>query len=347
MNKIALVGEAWGEQEEIQRAPFVGPSGYHLTLMLEEAGIRRADCLLTNVFNLRPKPSNDVENLCGTKAEGIPDFPPLRAGKYVKSTYAGELTRLYGELTLAAPNVVVALGATAAWALCKSSGINKIRGAVTQSYFRVAVPQSGITRPLKVLPTFHPAYVLRDWSTRPVTIFDLKKALRESAYPDVRRPERTVYIEPTLGDLEWYYREHVSGATSLSIDIETAGNQITCVGFAPSPRHALVVPFVDYRKPGFSYWASLEEEMCAWDFVRRCCHHPAKKIFQNGLYDIHFLWRGYGIKVVNCEDDTMLLHHALQPESEKGLAFLGSVYTDEASWKLMRQRGKETIKRDD
>ena len=37
----------------------------------------------------------------------------------------------------------------------------------------------------------------------------------------------------------------------------------------------------------------------------------------------------------------MLLHHALQPESEKGLAFLGSVYTNEASWKMMRQAGED------
>jgi hypothetical protein len=43
----------------------------------------------------------------------------------------------------------------------------------------------------------------------------------------------------------------------------------------------------------------------------------------------------------------MLLHHALQPESEKSLGFLGSIYTDEASWKTMRQRGKTTIKRDE
>jgi hypothetical protein len=65
------------------------------------------------------------------------------------------------------------------------------------------------------------------------------------------------------------------------------------------------------------------------------------------MYDLHFLWRGYGIPTVNCDDDTMLLHHSLQPESEKGLGFLGSVYTNEASWKLMRARGKTTIKRDE
>jgi len=42
----------------------------------------------------------------------------------------------------------------------------------------------------------------------------------------------------------------------------------------------------------------------------------------------------------------MLAHHALQPESEKGLGFLGSVYTNEPSWKLMRARGKGTIKKE-
>jgi hypothetical protein len=41
----------------------------------------------------------------------------------------------------------------------------------------------------------------------------------------------------------------------------------------------------------------------------------------------------------------MLLHHALQPESLKGLGFLGSVYTDEGNWKQMRNVG--TVKRDD
>jgi hypothetical protein len=71
------------------------------------------------------------------------------------------------------------------------------------------------------------------------------------------------------------------------------------------------------------------------------------KTFQNGLYDISFLWRSYGLRVRNPEHDTMLLHHALQPESPKGLDFLGSVYTEEASWKLMRPRGKQTIKRDE
>ena len=40
----------------------------------------------------------------------------------------------------------------------------------------------------------------------------------------------------------------------------------------------------------------------------------------------------------NYADDTMLMHHALQPESNKGLGFLGSVYTNHSSWKTMRTK---------
>jgi hypothetical protein len=62
------------------------------------------------------------------------------------------------------------------------------------------------------------------------------------------------------------------------------------------------------------------------------------------MYDIAFLWRAYGVKVMNADEDTMLLHHALYPESEKSLGYLGSIYTDEGSWKRMRKT--DTIKED-
>jgi hypothetical protein len=199
----------------------------------------------------------------------------------------------------------------------------------------------------KCLPTYHPAAILRQWDLRAVSVLDLAKANRESEYPEIRRPERTIYIEPTLTDLEWYYVTYLAAAKSITFDIETAGEQITCIGFAPDDKSAIVIPFVDPRKEGGSYWATPGDEACAWTYVRNVLNSPQPKIAQNGLYDIHFLWRSYGITVNNFEDDTMLLHHSLMPESEKGLAFLGSVYTNEASWKLMRQRGKTTIKRDE
>lgn len=340
---IAIVGEAWGESEEAARAPFVGTSGWALNQMLDEAGIHRADCFLTNVFNLRPPGGNDVGNLCTSKADGVAGLGPVTLGKYLNPKYLPELDRLRQEITELKPNIIIALGNTAAWAILGSSGISRIRGTVT-SGGRIGYEGN------KVLPTFHPAAVLRDWSLRPVTVLDLAKAKRESAFPDIRRPERTIYLEPTLEDLEWYLETQLRNASVISFDIETSGDQITCIGFAPSPTSALVVPFRDNRRDNSSghmgsYWPTHEAEVVAWGFVRRVLRLPQRKVAQNGLYDINFLWTRYGITVTNYEDDTMLLHHALQPESLKGLGFLGSVYTNESSWKLMNRRDP-TVKRE-
>lgn len=332
--KIAILGEAWGAEEERARAPFVGASGQELTRMLSEAGIHRADCFLTNVFNLRPDEKNDIEAICGPKDHGIPGLGPLKPGKFVLAKYAPELERCKRELQENRPNIIIALGNTALWFLVGGGAISKVRGTVGQSSLG------------KYIPTFHPAAILREWSNRPVTVLDLAKSKRESEYPEVRLPRRVVYIEPSLQDLEWFYETHLANCQSISFDIETSGSQITCIGFAPGAGHALVVPFVDARKADGSYWPDRGSERAAWGFVRRVLALPQPKIAQNGLYDINFLWAGYGIPVTNAGEDTMLLHHALQPESQKGLGFLGSVYTNESAWKLLGRKGVETIKRD-
>lgn len=338
--KIAIVGEAWGEHEERERMPFVGPAGWQLNSMLGEAGIRRADCFLTNCFNIRPRPTNKIDNLCASRKEVRHALPPLSSGKYIRDEYLPELDRLYRELSEAAPNVIVTCGGTATWALLRDGRISKLRGAVAES---VTVPGR------KVLPTYHPSYILQGgYEARHVTILDLIKARRESEFPEIRRPVRTVYTEPLLTELDWFYDRFILPSKLLAIDIETRGERITCIGFAPSIDMALVVPFEDLRKPGLNYWGSVQAEVAAWHWVKKVCMCPVPKVFQNGLFDMHRLWRGYGIPVHNAEHDTMLLHHALQPESPKGLDYLGSVYTSESAWKLgIRLKHKGTIKKED
>lgn len=336
MVQLILLGEAWGKEEEAEGKPFVGSAGYILNTMLSQVGISRSECHVTNVFNFRPQPSNDVKNLCGPKAEGIPGLPPLIKGKYVNAQYAPELDRLYRELAFHKPNLVVALGATAAWAMLGTTGIRAIRGA----------PLLGRDN-IKVLPTYHPAAIMRDWSLRPITLSDLAKASREQHFPDLRRPQRFIHTAPSLGDLAAFERDYIDPSRDLSIDIETIGTQITEIGFAPSVDRCLVVPFYDRTQTDGNYWRSLHDELAAWAWVRRQCAKPHTKVFQNGLYDMHFTWRQYGIRMnVEKNDDTMLMHHAEQPEMEKGLGFLGSVYTDEAAWKFMREK-HETAKRED
>lgn len=340
-NKLFILGEAYGEAEDKAKAPFVGPTGYELTRLLEMVDIRRADCYLSNVFNLRPA-GNQIGELCGLKEDSIKGYPSLPIGYgrrgYIRKEFSCELNRLGEELLDINPNLVLALGNTACWAMLGVTAISKLRGVTAISTHTA----SGF----KVLPTYHPAAIFKQYELRPIVAMDFDKARREQEFPEIRRPKREIWIEPSLQDLDEFHRRYIKPCKLLSVDIETAGNQVTCIGFAPFPDMALVIPFVDPRKLGRSYWASQTDEVFAWTFVKKVLESKVPKLFQNGLYDIAFLWRAYGIRVRNAEEDTMLLSHALQPESLKNLGFLGSIYTDEGAWKQMRQR-KTTIKKDD
>lgn len=332
---IVIVGEAWGrEEEEAGGKPFVGSSGRILNSMLAQAGINRSECYLTNVFNLRPQPTNDVKNLCGPKDQGIPGYPSLSQGKYVDARFAPELDRLFAEINDRKPNLIIAFGATPAWALLRTSGIRAIRGAPALSHLGC-----------KVLPTYHPAAVMRDWSLRPIVLADLDKAKREAEFPEVRRPEREIWIEPSIEDVLRFEKDYIVPATQVAEDIENIGRIITCVGFATDPQHAIVIPFYAPEKPNGNYWDTFQEEREAWIVINRV-HMWKEIIFQNGCYDINHLWRTMGLPAFGATHDPMLLHHALQPELQKGLGFLGSIYTNEAAWKVMRKE-TGTIKRED
>lgn len=335
--KIALVGEAWGETEAQTGLPFMGSSGQELTRMLGEAGISVSSCFMTNTFNLRPA-NNDIETLCGPKgAVGAGyNLLPIRQGKYILPEYLGELARLKSELTAARPNLAIALGGTAAWALIGSAKITAQRGTITESCL---VPG------LKVLPTFHPSAILRNWANRPIVVADLLKAAREQEYPEIRRPQRQVLINPTLDEVIDITEQIIGGDPGLlAVDIETAHRQITMIGFAWGVDRAAVIPFA-LKHPFRSYWPDHESEVKAWRCVKAIVESQVPKLFQNGLYDIQYIAR-MGFAVNNCAHDTMLLHHALYPELPKSLGFLGSIYTNEAAWKLMRHN-TETTKRDE
>lgn len=366
MAQTLIVGEAWGKEEAAGRRPFLGATGRELNLLLEEAGwfepgtaarlntdlwaaqnaylpsvkekiyaerdefFRSHGIFLTNVLNLRPN-GNRVEDCCGPKWG---TRPAIRPGKYLRPEFTPELERLEQEIRDERPNLIIGLGATALWFALGRGSITKHRGTVSATSYG------------KFLPTFHPSYLMRgSWDQRPVVILDLIKARRERGFAEVRRPQRKVYIPEVVSDVEGLLPRLVS-AQRLSIDIETAGNQITCIGFAWSTTETLVIPIFDDRRETRSYW-SLEDERQVWRLIARICGLPVPKIFQNGLYDLHFLWRRYGIACANCEHDTMLLSHALYPEMSKGLGFLGSLYSSEPAWKLMRRRGRDATLKDE
>lgn len=343
--KILIVGEAPGKNEDITGTPFVGASGFLLAEMLADAGLaprpsrgtismmnwwKDSPFAVTNVFLERP-PNNKIEAFCAGKKEvggTAYTLPPLRQGKYVRPEYLHNLNRLRDEIEEVRPNLILALGATACWALLRKTKISTIRGTLAESIFGP-----------KTLPAYHPAAILRNWEYRTITVADFMKAAREQDSPDLIRPRRELWVEPTLADLA-RFQPYIDEAPYLSIDIETAKGQILCVGIATSPDRALILPFVDRRKPNYSYWPDLNTEVQAWKWLRRVLESPKPKGGQNFLYDIQWLWTKAGIAPRNITFDTMLKHHALQPELPKSLGFLASVYTNEPEWKAMRKEEK-------
>jgi uracil-DNA glycosylase len=365
---VVLVGEARGEAEARLRSSFVGPSGVELLRMLDKAqllvlsaadrqrldryyqtrdpalveviwGFHQGKVMRTNVFQLHP-PGNDLQWFCGPKAVALAGYPALSGGsKYVRDEFEPELDRLASEVMAADPNLIICLGNTALWAFTGKTTITKFRGTTMLSTYTAVG--------FKVLPTFHPAAIMRQWKNRPTVIADLMKAKHEATFPEVQRPHREAWIEPSLEDISSFVKDRARGCRLLSVDIETSGQRITCIGFAPDAGIGIVIPFDDPRQKGGSYWPSAACEVECWKIVRSVLEDASiPKLFQNGLYDIAFLWRGYGVKTMGAQEDTMLLSHALQPEGLKGLGYLGSVFSDEGAWKNMHSH-RATIKRDD
>ena len=81
--------------------------------------------------------------------------------------------------------------------------------------------------------------------------------------------------------------------------------------------------------------------------MRKVLLGPAKKVMQNGSYDLQYIWKKFHCEINNWDADTTLAHHALYPESQKDLGFLGSVYTTEPSWKHMRHRSGDDLKKEE
>jgi uracil-DNA glycosylase len=351
---LFFIGEAWGENESRISQAFVGHSGLELLRMLSDAKLldltsadrgfisdfyKRGDpksvdaiwklhqdeFYRTNVFNIHP-PANNLAWFCGPKDTRLAGYPPLLPSKYVQAGYQSQLDRLGDEILAVDPNLIIGLGNTALWALCGHTGVSKLRGTTQET--------THIVSGFKLLPTYHPAAVLRQWELRPTTVIDLAKAGRENAFPDIRRPACEIWIEPTLADIRTFINDHIRGCDLLSVDIETSGRRITCIGLAPSHSRAIVIPFDDERRKDGNYWPDHSSEAQAWGLVRSVLiDSNIPKLFQNGQFDVAVLWRSYGIGVRGVSEDTMLLSHALQPEALKGLGYLGSLYCDFGAWK--------------
>lgn len=335
--KILILGTSLTQADQDSGEIFSGLTGSILFPMLSRVGIDKRDCHFANVIN-QVSDGYGFDSFCTTnKADGIKDRTYLARGKYLHKKYQPELDRLAREIEEVNPNIIIALGALPLWALTRSAALKKFRGTPLLNYEGTH----------KIIATWEPLQIMRQWKLRVVAVSDLDKAARQSKFPELRRPQRYLHLDPTLEEIEEFYHTYIVPAPFLSTDIETAALTVTEVGFATSATRAIVIPFYDKAKPNGNYWSTFEEEKQAWYWVRKIWTEKLH-VGQNFSYDMKYMWQMMGIPTPRLLGDTMLLHHSLQPELEKGLGFLASLYTDEPSWKFMRADAKsKTAKKED
>lgn len=323
--KVMIVGEAPGENEVKLRRPFVGASGYFLDDILKEAGLMRGSCFVTNVCRQRP-PDNDIEEwFAFTLKARTPDHK-LVQGQWVLPPLVFGRDLLLQEIALVKPTIIIALGNVALWALTGNWGVRKWRSSI--------LPFTHEGHTCKVIPTYHPAAVLREYALKPVFTHDLRRARTElDRGPLIPDPGYRFTIRPTFEQatqtLQTLLRKLDDSICSLPIaaDIETRGGHTACLGLAWTIKDAICIPWMCLERPE-GYW-SPEEEVELIQLTNRILTHPqACIIWQNGAYDHQYEHRYHMIQP-NLGWDTMLAHHAMFSISLKSLDFLSSMYCDQ------------------
>ena len=141
---LMFVGEAPGADEDVQGVPFVGRAGQLLTKMIEAMGFTRDQVYIANVIKCRPPENRNPE------PDEVERCEPF----------------LFKQIESIQPKVIVALGAFAAKTLLKTQDpISRLRGRVYEYHGA------------KLIPTFHPSFLLRSPNQKKYAWDDLKKAL--------------------------------------------------------------------------------------------------------------------------------------------------------------------------
>jgi DNA polymerase len=143
--KLMFVGEAPGRDEDIKGIPFVGRAGQLLTKIIESIDLSRESVYIANVIKCRPPQNRNPE------VDEVETCEPF----------------LFSQIDAIKPKVIVALGTFAAQTLLKSTEtISRLRGKVYEY------------RGSSLIPTFHPAFLLRS-PTRKRDVWEDMKKVRE------------------------------------------------------------------------------------------------------------------------------------------------------------------------
>ena len=336
-NDIALIGEAWGEEEDAQKRPFVGRAGEQLNKLLGASGIDRSLCYVTNVLHERPA-ANDFGVYYEDKSRKHPT-------EYLKIAHK----RLISELLEKKVKVAVCLGNEPLFALFGLKGIESWRGSILHASWGE----------VKIIPTFHPSAVMRIGGASvwylTAAIKDLKKAVVELDKPFPILPR--IQFLSSSSELSGYFSTlTLEDYTAIDIEVmyKYGGETLASIAFSNKIGEAVVVPFIEeyeeeeeivlktktkIKKVWKSRWKMPYDEMQkVYQLLNEFFINPIlKKVGQNFQFDINTLKR-LGI-IERCEGftfDTLVAHsNCVDPEFPHDLGFLCSWYTRYPYYKHM------------
>ena len=301
-----ILGEAPGQHEDRAGIPFVGASGNLLFRTLKQHGIDRSQCRVANVFWRRP-PANDISK--------------------VKERYAllfeNYKTRTLEDILATKPKCLLALGGTALQSLFPNFSIAEIRG--------FWLDWNGIP----VMPTWHPAAVLREDSLWLSFVSDIQKACAKFLGTSTRVGISDIGTEVDLSpDNPDQFINAIKVVLqhnlNYALDIEVAQGNL--------PTMSLVG--IAYRDPATGRITAVNTHPTApvVDALRQLSQRlPDKAIFHNANFDLTWLYGQYGIEWCRAPHDTMVMHHILLPDQQKSLDFCASIWLDVPAWKHLRE----------
>lgn len=316
--RVMVVGEAPGAEEEAKGQPFIGPAGRMLRSFLMRAGIDPESVWYTNICKYRP-PANKLEKFF------------LPGGQPNPAVVLG-LAELEEEIKQVQPNVIVACGNFALWALTgkgewnETEKDNRARGFSGIFKWRGSLLPCTLVPGFKVFPTFHPSFINREgYDNHGTWAADLARVKQQSAFRELRYPVKYPKIDPNLREREEFrhevYKRVSDPSAILTFDIEYIGNRLICVGMTLDRDHPWVIP---------------TRSQTDINFCRDILTCGIGLNAQNSMFDCSVLEWWYQMPVMQfVRFDTMLAAHATNIELEKGLDYLASIYTDQPYWKDM------------
>ena len=330
-NSIAIIAESPGEKEVERMRPLVGASGLEFNNSLSAIGMSRKDLNLHNALACRP-PENDLDKVLlkwqrGNKKLEEPLPSPIECCR----------PRLLNEID--GVSNIVTLGKVAYQSVTqRAKSVMEIRGGPIEGWFdELSNFCTGDSidsqhHRVKILPTLHPAFVIRTRRWARAFKSDLSRAFRWFTV-GLNWQEPDITINPSPAVLAAFL---ANSETTYAVDLETSFDDPTCndlrtVGIGHES--AAVVCVLKSIETGDSAYPSHIDHDIRRILKDFFADKSKIKVGHNaGYFDQMVIRNHFGIDMDPLWD-TILMHRVVEPELPHKLAYVGSIYTDVTSWK--------------